>query len=207
MSRIRTIPAAVAVTAALALAACGDSADTTQHGDHTAGTAASAASAASAAHNAADVMFAQMMIPHHQQALEMAVLARTRAGNSQVKALAAKIEAAQQPEIQTMKGWLKAWGAPLQDPSGGMGHGSMGHGSMPGMMTDADMAKLKAATGTAFDRMFLELMIAHHTGAIEMAETELAQGQNPDAKALAEEIRAAQTAEITAMRALLKTLR
>jgi uncharacterized protein (DUF305 family) len=213
MKRVRTVPTAavavaVAVVTALALAACGDSGPTTQHSSSPArGTAAPTTS--SAPHNAADVTFAQTMIPHHRQALQMAELARTRATNPKVEELAVKIQAEQQPEIQTMTAWLQAWGAPIPDMSGGMGHGSsggMGHGSMPGMMTDADMGTMKTASGAAFDRMFLTMMIAHHEGAVQMAETENAQGQNPGAKALAKRVETTQRAEIAEMQALLKTL-
>jgi uncharacterized protein (DUF305 family) len=201
------MPATVTLTAVLALAAgCGNSGN--QHSGHGSPTASGSASSASgtAAHNAEDVSFAQMMIEHHRQAIEMAKLAPTRAGSPKVKELAAKIEAEQQPEIQTMTGWLKAWGAPSA-MVGGMNHGSMsGSGSMPGMMTDADMTKLKAAKGPEFDRMFLTMMIEHHTGAVQMAKTEEAKGQNPEAKALAKQIVTTQTAEIAEMRAILKTL-
>jgi uncharacterized protein (DUF305 family) len=203
MKRVRTVPTAavaVAVVTALALAACGNSGPTTQHSSSPArGTAAPTTS--SAPHNAADVTFAQTMIPHHRQALQMAELARTRATNPKVEELAVKIQAEQQPEIQTMTAWLQAWGAPIPDMSGGMVHGSM-----PGMMTDADMGKMKTASGAAFDRMFLTMMIAHHEGAVQMAETENAQGRNPGAKALAKRVETTQRAEIAEMRALLKTL-
>jgi uncharacterized protein (DUF305 family) len=196
MKRSRTISAAaVALTAALALAGCGqDGHDTgTGHGSRT-------------PHNAADVTFAQMMIPHHRQALEMADLAPSRSGSPEVEELAAEIDAAQEPEIRTLTAWLEEWGAPAPDASGGTDHGSMEHGPMAGMMTDADMADLKAATGSGFDRMFLEMMIEHHTGAVQMAETVLAQGENREARALAEEIRSTQAAEIAEMRMLLETL-
>ena len=207
MKRVRTIRvAAASLIAALALAACGHPGDTTAHGTGHPGPTNTASPASTTVHDEADVMFAQMMIPHHQQALEMAKLAGSRASNAKVKELAAKIETEQQPEIQTMTAWLTAWGAPVPAMSGGMSHGSMGHGAMPGMMSDADMAKLQAATGKTFDRMFLELMIDHHTGAVQMAKTELAQGENPEAKALAAVIVATQTAEIADMHHLLATL-
>ena len=87
-----------------------------------------------------------------------------------------------------------------------MNHGAMGHGAMPGMVGDAAMAELRAATGTTFDRMFLAMMIDHHTGAVQMARTEVAQGRNPGAKTLAKAIVATQTAEIAEMHHLLTTL-
>ncbi|MBB2910743.1 uncharacterized protein (DUF305 family) [Streptosporangium becharense] len=153
-----------------------------------------------ASFNDADVMFAQMMIPHHEQAVEMAELAETRAADAKVKELAAKIKAAQDPEIATMTEWLTAWGRPAV-PEGGHG----GHG-MPGMMTEEDMVKLQAAKGAAFDRLFCRLMIAHHKGAIEMAGTEQAQGADPKAKELAKTIETAQQAEIEQMQEILDRL-
>lgn len=151
-------------------------------------------------HNTADVAFTQGMIPHHRQAVDMSALAPTRAASPEVKDLAARISAAQGPEIEQMTGMLAAWGAPAP-PAGAMS----GMGSMPmnGMLSEQQMGQLTAASGTGFDRMFLEQMTAHHRGAVQMAQTELAQGQNPQAKALAETIIAAQQAEITEMQALL----
>ncbi|GAA3069888.1 DUF305 domain-containing protein [Streptosporangium carneum] len=151
----------------------------------------------SAPFNGADVEFAQMMIPHHRQAVEMAELAESRASDPRVRKLAARIKAAQDPEIATMTGWLTAWGRPAT-PEGGHG----GH-DMSGMMSEEEMAKLEKAKGAAFDRMFLELMIAHHRGAVEMAETELAKGADPQAKQLARAIESAQRAEIEQMRQML----
>ncbi|GIF06952.1 DUF305 domain-containing protein [Actinoplanes siamensis] len=198
-----------AVTATLVLSACGGD-DTSSdsgmnHGGMTATTAASAA--APATFNDADVMFASMMIPHHRQAVEMAGLAGGRAAGGDVKDLAAKIEAAQQPEIDTMTRWLTAWGHPMpaMNASGMPGMNAsampgMDHGSMPGVMSPADMDKLAKATGAAFDKQFLTMMISHHEGAVTMARQEVAQGSNPDAKALAQKIITDQQAQITAMR-------
>ncbi|MFI7148463.1 DUF305 domain-containing protein [Nonomuraea sp. NPDC050022] len=152
--------------------------------------------------NDADVLFAQMMIPHHQQAVEMAELAETRASDKEVKELSAKIKAAQDPEIQTMKGWLTDWGKPL--PSGGMDQG-MGHG-MPGMMSAEDMKKLEDAKGSAFDKAFLQMMIAHHKGAITMARTERERGKNHEAKRLADTIETGQQAEVEQMQKILARL-
>jgi uncharacterized protein (DUF305 family) len=160
-----------------------------------------ASASARATFNPADVMFAQMMIPHHQQAVEMAELAETRAADPEIKELAQKIKAAQDPEIATMRGWLRAWGAPEML----MGEEHSGHG-MPGMMTEEDMAELEASEGGTFDRMFAEMMIEHHEGALEMARTELSRGANADAKELAERIIATQQAEIDQMKAILRRL-
>lgn len=177
-------------------------------------------------HNDADVMFAQMMIQHHKGAIAMAELAPTRAGSQQVKDLAETIKAAQTPEIELMTSWLTAWGEQMSmgtmdssptgmemgsmtagtsmDMGGGMSTG--GSQTMSGEMTDEQMAQLEAASGTAFDTMFLEMMIVHHQGAIEMAQTETAQGVNPDALALADSITTSQTEEIATMQQLLTTL-
>ena len=156
------------------------------------------------------------MIPHHQQAVVMAKMAQIHASTPEVRQLADKIEAAQGPEIDTMTGWLKGWRMYVPSGSGsdmgGMGgmnpsSGGMGGetGDTPGMMSDADMKTLEAATGADFDRMFLTMMIKHHEGAIEMAKTEQAEGKNRDAVALAKNIEADQTAEIAHMQDLLKS--
>lgn len=184
--RKNLVTIAMLVAAPLALAGCGQDAPE------------------AAAHNDADVTFAQEMIPHHQQAVEMAALAEDRAGDPEVRQLAEEIEAAQAPEIETMTGWLESWGADVPEES--MDHSDMGHGSsdaMPGMMSAEDMAELEQSEGAAFDRLFLELMVEHHEGALEMARTQQAEGENPDALALAEKIEADQQAEIAEMQRLL----
>lgn len=161
---------------------------------------------AAAGHNDADVTFAQQMIPHHRQAVEMAALAGERATAPQVRDLAADIEAAQEPEIETMTGWLEAWGEEVPDPA--MDDEGMGDGTsdpMAGMMSDEDLADLEQAEGAEFDRMFLEMMVEHHAEAVEMARTEQAEGENPDALALAEKIEADQRAEIATMQRLLES--
>jgi uncharacterized protein (DUF305 family) len=151
-------------------------------------------------HNAADVTFAQMMIPHHAGAIDMANKEVIDGANTQVKALAKKIMAAQEPEITTMNTWLTAWKVA---PSGHQGHGSM---TMPGMMSDTDMAKFRTLKGAALDRSFLTLMITHHEGALQMAKAELSQGVNAQAKALAHTITTSQSAEIVTMKAMLAAL-
>jgi len=143
-------------------------------------------------------MFTQMMISHHQQAVEMAGLAATRASDSEVKSLAEQIKAAQEPEITKMRGWLKAWKAP---EASGM---SMGHGS--GMMSDADMAELKAAKGTAFDKKFAEMMIDHHKGAIEMAEDVRKNGANANVRILAGNVIKTQSAEVKQLQKIVDRL-
>jgi uncharacterized protein (DUF305 family) len=164
---------------------------------------------AEAAFNDADVTFAQGMIPHHRQAIEMAQLAKDRAESIEVKDLATKIEAAQAPEIEQLSTWLEQWGEDV--PTGGtddegmsgMDHGS-GDMSMGGMMSEEDMGMLEGASGADFDRMFLEMMIEHHGGAIEMAQTEVDEGAHRGAIAMAEEIISTQQAEIDTMEQLLQ---
>lgn len=164
-----------------------------------------------AEHNPADITFAQGMIPHHQQAIDMADLATDRASSAKVKDLAFKIKQAQDPEIEQLKQMLEAWGAPEQPDSGGsmpgMGHGgsSGDQSAMPNMMTDQQMQQLENGNGAGFDKMFLEMMIMHHQGAIKMAESEVSQGQNPQAKTLAKKIIEDQLAEISTMQNLLKS--
>ncbi|HEX4359085.1 MAG TPA: DUF305 domain-containing protein [Pseudonocardia sp.] len=215
----KTLAVAFALITAATVAGCGSAA--TPSGAPTgASPAASAAPAASTEHNDADVTFTQQMIPHHAQAVRMAELAPQRAGSTQVKQLAAAIQAAQQPEIDQMTAMLKAWGAPVpavpadksSDSSGagdmpGMDHGSgapaqagMDHAGMAGMMSGSQMDQLSKASGAAFDRQFLALMIAHHEGAVQMSSIELRDGSNPEAKALAQKITDAQNAEIAQMR-------
>jgi uncharacterized protein (DUF305 family) len=183
---------ALTLAATLTLAACG-STDTTSNDS----------SSSSSDFSKADVTFAQSMVPHHQQAVQMSRMAKMHASTPQLKQLAAKIEAAQGPEIDTMSGWLEDWGKKV--PTSGMsGMGGMGGvSSMPGMMSADDMKSLGSATGSTFDRMWLTMMIKHHTGAVAMAKTEQAKGKSADAVALAKKIEADQTAEIARMRTML----
>ncbi|WP_033288536.1 DUF305 domain-containing protein [Amycolatopsis jejuensis] len=184
----------IAVVSALALGAC-------TGGDSSSGMQMGAPSAQqSAGHNNDDIAFAQQMIPHHKQALDMAKMVSSRSTDPKVAGLATRIDQAQDPEIQQMQGWLSRWGATT-----GMGdHHLPGMDpSMPGMMSDADMAKLDRLKGAEFDKAWLDLMIKHHQGAVEMAKTELAKGSNADAKALAQKIIDGQQAEITEMQGLL----
>ncbi|MFF9173487.1 DUF305 domain-containing protein [Streptomyces sp. NPDC014793] len=192
---------AATAAASLALAACGGGDDGAARAGH-GGSASPAASATAGTHNAQDVTFAQGMIPHHRQALEMAKLADGRASSARVKDLAARIEKAQDPEIRTMTGWLSAWGE--QVPMAGMDHsGHAGMTGMAGMMSDDDMAALKKATGADFDRRFLSLMVEHHRGAVEMAGTEKSGGAYGPARTMAGDIVRAQNAEIREMKRIL----
>lgn len=147
-------------------------------------------------------MFLQMMIPHHEQAVAMSALAPSRTQNAAVLKLASQIEAAQGPEIAQMKSWLTAWNEPLAASSmSGMDHGS-GDG-MDGMMTGAQMTALEQANGAAFDKLYLQDMIAHHEGAVVMAQQEIDSGENPEVKALAQAIIDGQTKEIAEMKQML----
>jgi uncharacterized protein (DUF305 family) len=140
-----------------------------------------------------DVMFAQMMIPHHQQAIDMSALAQSRALSPEVKALASKISAEQGPEIEQMRSWLKAANAPSE-----MGHQM----SMDGMLSDAEMERITNASGEEFDELFIVGMIAHHEGAIEMAQM-VVDSKNLEARELGASIIKTQTLEIAELRALL----
>lgn len=152
-----------------------------------------------AAHNDADVAFVTGMIPHHTQAVAMSALAPERAASPQVKALATQISAAQAPEIGQMQGFLSSWGQPAAaTTTNGM--------AMSGMLSDTQLQQLTASSGAAFDRLFLQQMTQHHTGAIDMARAELRDGQSADAKALAQKIIDAQQAEIATMTGLLATV-
>lgn len=159
------------------------------------------APAASAEHNTADVMFAQMMIPHHAQAIEMSdIILAKQDIPSAVTSLAHKIKEAQGPEIQTMTSWLEDWNKPTEIPSGHAGHG------MSGMLDETALNELEAAESTAAAKLFLNQMIAHHEGAIMMATTETTDGKDPKAVQLSKEIVSAQEAEIKEMQGLLATL-
>ncbi|MEU6100765.1 DUF305 domain-containing protein [Streptomyces flaveolus] len=146
--------------------------------------------------NSADVAYARMMIQHHTQALEMTELVPEHAESKQVKKLAERISAAQGPEITAMKGWLTSHGR----PETGGGHD---HAAMPGMATEAQLGKLRAADGKAFDQLFLTLMITHHEGAISMATDVKAQGNNVQIEEMADDVVAQQTSEIARMRGML----
>lgn len=186
------------------LAACGGDDSSTSAAESTASSPDDAAN-----HNQADIDFATMMIPHHQQALEMAKMAVETSDNPDVVALAEDIEAAQQPEIDTMTGWLQDWNQPIPDSSTdsmgdmqGMDHGDSG----PGMMSDDQMNDLGGATGVDFDAMFLQMMVEHHQGAIDAAEDEASAGEYRPAIDMAQSIVASQTAEIEQMKDLLASL-
>jgi uncharacterized protein (DUF305 family) len=191
---------ALVLSLALTLSACGGSAAPTV-ATPTTEPPVTAPADAGAQRNDADIRFAQMMVPHHRQALEMSELALGRARSPEVKALAEQIRSAQDPEIDTLNDFLAAWGA--QPVEGGMDHSGADHSGSSGMMAQGEMDALAAASGAAFDTMFLEMMVVHHEGAVAEAEREVAEGANPQAKELATQIVSGQTAEIEQMRQLL----
>ena len=210
----------LALASALALAGCGTSG--AQEGAGTdAETAAPAASASAATstgaasgepiaaeHNDADVMFAQMMLPHHEQAVEMSEMLLAKDDvPAEVAEFAQRVIDAQGPEIERMNDMLTAWEAePLADAEDmdGMDHGS-GAG-MSGMMSEEDMSALEDAQGTGAAQLYLEQMTAHHEGAVEMAQEQIEQGQNPQAVELARQVVADQEAEIAEMEQMLQEL-
>lgn len=196
-----------AIAVAIAVAGCSAGSSATSGSPASSGTSmpgmgsgmmASSAPAAAVEHNAADTMFAQGMIPHHEQAVEMSqmMLGKTNMPAA-VTDLATRIKAAQAPEIDTMTGWLKSWN---EAATMGAGH------TMDGMMGQDDLKQLEAAQGTEAARLFLKQMVAHHQGAVIMAKTETAQGKNTDAIKLSKNIVTAQETEIKQMQHLLANL-
>lgn len=194
------IAVSAAAAAVLTLSACG----TTGSNDVSRGMndGGSTKATQTAAPNNAEVAFVTNMIPHHTQAASMADMATTQAASAQVKQLATKIKADQQPQLKTMHGQMTGWGIPVQAMGEGHDMGTMGAG-MNGMMTSTQMGALGKARGAQFDRMWLQMMIKHHQGAVSMSRTELSQASNPDNKKLAQSIIDAQTVEITQMTSMM----
>lgn len=205
--RPRLTPAlrALALTAALTLtvAACGDAEDET------------ATQLSSTEHNDADVAFATDMLQHHAQALAMVDLTRERPLDPEVQELTEQIRDAQAPEIELFSDWLVEWGEdipPTVRDHANAGHGSdddsgssdaLDHGDMPGMMSAEEMEALESAPDADFQDLWLEMMVEHHAGAVEMAETEQEEGRYEPAVTLAGEIADSQSAEIEVMQDLL----
>ena len=151
--------------------------------------------------NRADVMFVQMMIPHHEQAIEMSDMLLAKSDiEAETLAMAEEIKAAQGPEIEQMESWLDDWGMSSMGGMDGMDHGGSG-----GMMSEGDMDDLEAATGQEAGDLFLTQMIEHHEGAIEMADDVIDDGRHPDVRALGESIVASQAEEIERMRAMIES--
>ena len=206
-----------ALAAVAAIGACSNSA-TKEAAPSAPSQTQTTASAQAAAHNKADMMFAQMMIPHHQQAIEMSDMVLAKQGmDPRVVELATQIKDAQGPEIAQMQGWLDEWNMDMGDMPGhgGMdGSGSMmpdmpgmgGMGMMDGMLSPAEMQALKDAQGVEADKLFLTGMIKHHEGAITMAQNEIKNGEFPEAIELSKAIVESQQKEIDTMNEILKTL-
>lgn len=237
MNKSLTLGAASAALL-LALTACGDSGTDQSAATTTSAAVTTSASAETGAgeHNAADIAFAEGMVPHHSQAIEMSDMLLAKQGiDPRVVDLAQQIKAAQGPEIEQLNAWLTEWGqAPpttttgmqmteslpmgtdLQMPeappvvppatSGMDMPGTEGGGDMEGMMSAEDMQALSDAQGVAAAKLFLTQMIEHHKGAIAMAQTEVADGQNAQAKAMAQTIINTQQQEVTTMEQILSTL-
>jgi uncharacterized protein (DUF305 family) len=146
----------------------------------------------------ADVMFLQMMLPHHEQAIQMSELALTNTDSKDVHLTAKSIRKMQTIEIEKMKSWLAESGNPT--------FSDMGDRGTDGMMTEQQMINLRAAHGKDFDLQFLSGMIVHHRGAISMAQDEMKNGSNPKVKAMAAAIVVSQTAEVLAMDAMRRHL-
>ena len=197
MSHKNRISAAV-VTGALLFTACGG--ESHDMSDMSTGSTNTDVTGSESDFNDDDVMFAQMMIPHHEQALELADMALdpTLMASEQVKALASQIKAAQDPEIDVMTQWLTEWDQPLMDMSEDQ---SM---TMEGMLTVDEIAALGQLTGEEFDQAWVSAMIAHHKGAIEMADTVTAEGESALVQELADAIIQAQKSEMDALELLLK---
>lgn len=194
-TRLAATGGTLALALALALAGCAGSSSTTNSPSPE---PTARVSEVPATYNDADVQFAQMMIIHHRDAIEMAEMAPERTTDPDVLALAGAIAAAQGPEIDLMTSWLQDWGAEV--PAEGASMAPMDHGDdMPGAMSDAQMSQLDAARDAGFDAAFLTLMIGHHEGALDMAEDQLNNGANPEALDLAEAIAADQAAQIRQM--------
>ena len=219
---------AALAASALFVSGCSNATNESQSSASSTTSAAASASASpsaassDAAHNDADVTFAQGMIPHHQQAIEMSDMLLGKQGvDPEVVSLANEIKNAQGPEIEQMQGWLQDWGvsssttAPStaampghdmpghQMPSGDMGDMPGMSGGGMGMMSEADMAALQNAQGAEASRLFLTQMIEHHKGAIMMAQQEVDNGQFPAAVEMARNIVSSQQAEIDTMQGML----
>jgi uncharacterized protein (DUF305 family) len=192
---IRPIALATSALALALLAGC----STTATGMHHAGSSASAGASASESFNDSDVAFVMTMIPHHQQAVEMADIVIAKPGvDARVVTLADEIKAAQAPEITQMTGWLRSWDQPMPSAMSGM--------DMGGMMSQSDMDALTNAPGAEASKLFLLQMTEHHQGAIDMSNEELSSGKSTKVLSLAKSIVASQTAEIATMKKLLATL-
>jgi uncharacterized protein (DUF305 family) len=204
-ARFHTTVLAGVLAGAVTLAGCAD--DTTSPGAASGNSTTSNATSEQVEFNDADVVFVSGMIPHHEQAVEMAEMLLDAQPRAEITTLAEQIRAEQQPEIDLLNAMLADFGVDADSSGGHAGHG--GGGDMPmhaGMMTGAQMEQLDQAQGVEAERMFLQMMIEHHRGAIEAAETELADGVHQPARELAEAIKSSQATEIEQMDQLLTQL-
>ncbi|MFK0085225.1 DUF305 domain-containing protein [Glutamicibacter sp. NPDC090743] len=201
MNKQTLISSALVLGATLALAGCaGEPASTEAPSASASGSHSGHSMDQSASANDADMAFAAGMKVHHEQAIEMSGILLGKSGiPAEVASLAERIQAAQGPEIERMDRWLSEW-----NMSGGMDHGSMDHGD--GMVPEEGIKALEDATGSDAARLFLEQMIMHHEGAVEMSKTEISEGSYPAALDLAQQIVDSQTKEINEMKQLLETL-
>ena len=185
--KITRLITVIGLAAALSLGGCtiNIGSDSMDHSDHMV--------SENSEFSAADVMFAQMMIPHHQQAVDLGEIAKNGEASAEVLGLAKEISHDQTHEIEHMQAWLTAAGA-----SEHMDHDM----PMAGMLTESQLETLKAAKGAEFDRLFLEGMIAHHEGAIAMAQ-DVVDSKNPEVAELAASIIESQTEQIEQMKAML----
>ena len=181
----------IGLVASLVLASCGGSSSSEP---------ADVSSVGTANFNDADVMFAQMMIPHHEQAIEMSDIALdpTIGAGEVVRNLATQIKGAQDPEIKQMKDFLTSWNKSLEMDSS-MDHSDM----MSGMLTQEELTQLGTLRGAEFDKRWIEGMIAHHEGAIDMANDVLSSGTSESVRQLAQSIISTQNVEIAEMRKIL----
>lgn len=207
--RVRAICVAVVVAAGLAMTACAGS-------GHAPSAAPTKAAAAGARHNAVDVAFAQAMVVHQRQGVQAAGMAPTRAVSPEVRALASTIVADDQSQIPTLIGWLHSWGAaiPDADAASGVGDSAASNGSaasssggpiatVAGQMDSEAIIELGDGHGRTWDKLFLRDMSTFQSGALQMAQSELAEGEDPEARALAQKVVSTDRAEVDQMHQLL----
>lgn len=201
--KVRTAMPAIALAVGLTIAGCSSTTPTSTGSSTSSSSPAAPSAQAGVVFNDADTTFLTDMYPHHAQALDMATMVDGRSTNQAVIALATKIKGEQQPEMDTMTKLLTSFGKPTPSTTtmGGMDMSTAS--GMTGMMSASDMTRLGTLSGAQFDKTWLTMMTEHHTGAVDMAKTELKNGSNPDAKTLATNIIAAQNAEVTTMKGLL----
>jgi uncharacterized protein (DUF305 family) len=193
LRRHRAVLAGPAVGLALVLSACGGESDTAAQAG------AGTGSAAATSYSEGDVMFAQQMIPHHQQVVELAELAATKASDPELRAFAAQLQASESKVVGELTGMLTGWGKPtaMED---------MSHQEMPGMASEQDMSSLASLSGAGFDRRFTQMMITHHIGASQLTMTEQQTGSSTQAKAIAAQLLQTQTEQVTQLQTILAGL-